>query len=166
MLDWVTWWWTMPATVIEAAGPDDCGAMADIHADGFAHDWSAEDLAGLMRQQGVFALIARRANVLGTRSAVGFVLVRHVLDEAEILTIAVSPSQQGRGIGRKLMDAAFRRLYHDRVASVFLEVDAGNPPALALYRRLGFEQVGERKAYYAIGSTPGAAALVMRAVLG
>jgi ribosomal-protein-alanine N-acetyltransferase len=166
MFDWLNWWWTMPETVIERATLDDCADLADLHAAGFNHVWSADELADLIRQDGVIAYVARRANLFGTRSPVGFVLVRAVADEAEILTIAVTPSHRKRGVGRMLMDHAFRSFYRDRIASVFLEVDEGNPSALALYRRLGFVKVGERKGYYAGGSTPGATALVMKAELG
>ena len=98
-----------------------------------------------------------------TRSAVGFVLARVVVDEAEILTIAVAPSHRRRGVGCALVEELCRRLYRDRVASLFLEVDAGNTAAVTLYRRLRFEKVGERRGYYAHGSVPGATALVMRA---
>ena len=170
MLNWVSWWWpgfgTVPETVVSRADLDDCPDLADLHATGFSHVWSADELASLLRQDGVVAYVARRANLFGTRSPVGFVLVRAVADEAEILTIAVAPSHRKRGVGRMLMDHAFRSFYHDRIASVFLEVDEGNPSALALYRRLGFVKVGERKGYYAGGTTPGATALVMKAELG
>ena len=92
-------------------------------------------------------------------------LVRVAADEAEILTIAVATSHRRRGVGRALIEEAMRRLYRDRVACLFLEVDAGNAAALALYHRLRFEKVGERKGYYAHGTVPGATALVMRADL-
>lgn len=171
MIDWLTWWWTMPALVIDDAQPADLPAMADLHAAGFRHEWSAEELADMMRQPGVRATVARRANFLGNRVVAGFLMLRAVADEAEVLTIAVGPAYRGKGIGRHLLEHAFRRLYADRIGSVFLEVDAANPSALALYRRLGFVQVGERKGYYAgagapDGSSPDGTALVMRADLG
>ena len=166
--DWVpAWnWWTMPVTVVGDARAEDLERLSAVHAASFpGAPWSAADLAGLLRQETVFGLVVRRANFFGTRSAVAFVLVRLVAGEAEILTIAVDPVHRRRGFARQLIEAVFRRLYHDRAETLFLEVDAGNEAALALYRRLRFHKVGERKGYYAHGTVPGATALVMRADL-
>jgi ribosomal-protein-alanine N-acetyltransferase len=165
MSPWASWWRT-PLLAFEEAWSENVERLASIHGAGFpGAAWSAADLAALLREETVFGIVARRANAFGTRSAVGFVLVRTVAGEAEILTIAVAPSHRGRGVGRALVEEAMRRLYRDRVDSLFLEVDAGNTAALALYRRLGFTKVGERKGYYAHGTVPGATALVMRADL-
>lgn len=165
---WATPWslWTAPAVVFEDAWSEDTENLAAIHADAFPEAaWSAADIAALLREETVFGLVARRANAFGSRSAVGFVLMRSVAGEAEILTIAVASSHRRRGIARVLVEEAFRRLYRERVEAVFLEVDAGNGAALGLYRRLGFVKVGERKGYYAHGSVPDASALVMRAAI-
>jgi ribosomal-protein-alanine N-acetyltransferase len=90
------------------------------------------------------------------------VLVRTAADEAEVLTVAVRPGHRGRGYGRALMEEALRRLYRERIAACFLEVDEGNVAALALYKRLGFSEVGKRQGYYpSSGDGPGTA-LVMR----
>ncbi|MER2604943.1 MAG: ribosomal protein S18-alanine N-acetyltransferase [Siculibacillus sp.] len=164
---WATPWsfWAPPPPIaFEEAWAEDTETLAAIHAASFpSAPWSTADLAALLREETVFGIVARRANVFGTRSAVGFVLARVVVDEAEILTIAVAPSHRRRGVGRALVEELCRRLYRDRVASLFLEVDAGNTAAVTLYRRLRFEKVGERRGYYAHGSVPGATALVMRA---
>ena len=155
------WWlWSSPS-VVETAIADDFPALADLHERAFASGWSADDLGALARQAGVSVLLARRANVLGTRSPIGFVITRVAADEAEILTIAVDPAQQGRGIGAALMRAVMSHLYAERVRSLFLEVDAANASAVALYRKLGFKMVGERRGYYRDSAGDGAA-LVMR----
>ena len=88
------------------------------------------------------------------------------LDEAEILTVAVSKDVQRGGIGFALIDEALRRLHAMRIAALFLEVEEGNQPALGLYRKMGFKKVGQRDNYYGkteavAGETP-KAALVMR----
>ncbi|NLH81325.1 MAG: GNAT family N-acetyltransferase [Phyllobacteriaceae bacterium] len=156
----------MPLLVFEEAWAEDVDRLAALHGASFpGAAWTAADLAALLREETVFGVVARRANAFGSRSAVGFVLIRSVADEAEVLTVAVAPTHRRRGVARALMEEAMRRLYRDRVAHLFLEVDAGNQAALALYRRLRFEKVGERRGYYAHGSVPGATALVMRADL-
>ncbi|NBN80032.1 ribosomal protein S18-alanine N-acetyltransferase [Microvirga tunisiensis] len=158
------WFWSTPP-VIEAALDDDLPALAEIHAQSFAHRWDADELARLRDQDGAMLLLARRASPYGTRRPLGFLLLRQVADEAEVLTLAVDPRHRGRGIGKRLMQDGMFRLYGDRCKSLFLEVDAANEAALLLYRSLGFRKVGERKGYYR-DSTGGGTALVMRVDLG
>lgn len=140
----------------------DADALVDIHADAFDRGWSAEDLEALMAQPNVFALAIRRESIFGIRRLVGFVLVRVAADEAEILTIAVSPSRRGRGYGRLLMEEAMRKLYRERIAACFLEVNRDNDRAVGLYQVLGFEEVGMRKGYYGGDADSDGSALVMR----
>ena len=70
-----------------------------------------------------------------------------VADEAEIITVAVSPAHRRQGIARALMEHMLR-LAEDASASVYLEVRASNTPAIELYRSLGFAGTGVRKNYY------------------
>ena len=60
------------------------------------------------------------------------------------------------------MDAALRHLHGERAEALFLEVDETNVPAIALYRRLGFRQVGHRANYYRSPERGPTGALVMR----
>lgn len=147
--------------VIEAAEDADLPDLADIHAASFSQTWSEDEIAALMGGAGVFCLVARRGTPYGTRRPIGFIMMRSVAGEAEVLTIAVHPHHRGAGIGGLLTDAALRRLYVDGVACVFLEVDTQNAPALAVYRRRGFVQVGQRPGYYAHAAGQGHA-LVLR----
>ena len=140
---------------------EEAEALAELHADGFARGWSADDVAALMSGDDLIALAVRRESLFGLRRIVGFVIARIAADEAEILTIAVSRARRGGGFGRMLMEEMLRRLYRERVAC-FLEVNRDNGPALALYRSLGFEEVGTRKGYYDSVEGSGGSALVMR----
>ncbi len=151
-----------PRIVVEAVGPDEADALADLHADAFARPWSADEFAALSGDLRVFSLGLRRHSIFWPPRLVGFVLVRMAAGEAEILSIAVHGANRGRGLGRLLMDEALRRLYRDRVDSCFLEVDRDNRAAVALYESLGFETVGERKGYYHRLDGPAGTALVMR----
>ena len=139
--------WRKPSWVVFPVEKDDLPALAEIHRASFPHGWRADELDRMLDSAGMFGLAARREGTAGR--PLGFVLVRSSGAEAEIITIATAPAARRRGIGRALMDAVRRQLQHDRVSRLFLEVSATNAAALALYRSLGFRQVGERRAYYA-----------------
>ncbi|HUG63495.1 MAG TPA: ribosomal protein S18-alanine N-acetyltransferase [Methylomirabilota bacterium] len=156
-------WWPASPVVIDAATLADVDDIADLHAGAFHRGWSAAEIEALLAQDSVIALAARRASPLGTRRVVGFLMIRVAGDEAEVLTIAVSARQRRRGLGRRLMDAAMRRLYHDRVHALFLEVDEANAAARGLYARLGFREVGRRRNYYTPTTGGAASALILRA---
>jgi ribosomal-protein-alanine N-acetyltransferase len=79
--------------------------------------------------------------------------------EADVQTIAVAPAAQGRGTGRVLLDALVTEAVRRGATSLLLEVRADNAPAIALYRRAGFERIAVRRAYYQPG---GVDAWVMR----
>ena len=96
----------------------------------------------------------------------GFVLSRLAADEAEILTIAVDPAYQGKGVGRALLSENLRQTSNAGAKTMFLEVAKDNMSALALYERFGFAKVGERAGYYRRADGSRATAVVMRKQLG
>lgn len=155
---------TSQSVVFREAYPEDAPTLAQLHKSAFERDWSAGEFDKLLRANGTFAIMARRKPVLSTWRDVGFVLVREAAKEAEILTIGVEPASRKRGIGRRLLDEAGRRLYADRVNVLFLEVDEANQSAVGLYRTFGFRVVGERTGYYRASGERGESgmALVMR----
>lgn len=81
----------------------------------------------------------------------GFAMSRQVLDEEELLLIAVIPEHRGMGIGKQLLADLFYTAVQRGSARVFLEMRDGNP-AEQLYRKHGFEQIGRRPDYYRSGS--------------
>ncbi len=144
----------------------DCADAAELHATGFPRPWSDGEIHALIHQQPVFGYIARSAGARRGGHAGGFVLARLVADEAEILTIAVRQKNRRSGIGWRLMIAVLGRLRAEGARTLFLEVDESNSAAIALYRKLGFEHVAERAAYYDRQGGSKSAALVMRLDLG
>lgn len=117
----------------------DMSALARIHRAAFDHPWSESDFSAYLASDLVW--------VSGEPLA-GFLLIRAVGDEAEILTLAVDPAHRRAGHAAALVDAAKQDLAKTGVSRLFLEVAADNSPALALYERQGFLPIGVRKGYY------------------
>jgi [ribosomal protein S18]-alanine N-acetyltransferase len=131
----------------------DTVSLAALHAASFSRGWSENEFEQLLTDRSV---IADRA--ASGRRNVGFIVSRRAADEAEILSVAVARAWQGRGLARRLVDLHLRRLAGLRLRAVFLEVDEDNRPALRLYARAGFREVGRRPGYYSGGKS----ALVLR----
>lgn len=99
--------------------------------------WSADAIASLLASGGT--AIAADA---------GVALMRVAGDEAELLSIAVDPAGRGQGLGSALLARLDAEAARQGAQRLFLEVAAGNKPALALYRRAGFAEAGVRRGYY------------------
>ncbi|MCU4581242.1 ribosomal protein S18-alanine N-acetyltransferase [Acinetobacter gyllenbergii] len=78
---------------------------------------------------------------------VGFCILQPVLDEANLLLMAIHPSQQGRGLGYTLLDDSIQQLKNNPI-QIFLEVRESNTAAIGLYEKTGFHQIDLRKNYY------------------
>ncbi len=139
------------------ARPEHAGVLAALHARGFLMPWQPPEFEILLRQPGVAGLIAEEAGM-----PVGFIVVRAVADEAEILTLVVVPESRRRGIAVRLLTEALAILSAGGTARWFLEVAADNAAARALYAGQGFAPCGRRPNYYGRTATePPADAIVM-----
>ncbi|MCJ8162126.1 ribosomal protein S18-alanine N-acetyltransferase [Acinetobacter zhairhuonensis] len=78
---------------------------------------------------------------------VGFCILQPVLDEANLLLMAIHPNQQGKGLGFQLLELSIALLKNQPV-QIFLEVRESNQAAIALYEKAGFHQIDLRKNYY------------------
>ncbi|MDR0701898.1 MAG: ribosomal protein S18-alanine N-acetyltransferase [Azoarcus sp.] len=79
---------------------------------------------------------------------VAYAVVFMVLDEAHLLNLSVVRGEQGRGLGRRLLEFLMDKIRHDGCLWFFLEVRPSNTRALALYQRTGFVEIGRRASYY------------------
>jgi ribosomal-protein-alanine N-acetyltransferase len=143
--------------VLSEAGARDAAAIAALHAKSFHRGWSDGEIENMLLDR---AVVAHRATIGG--SLVGFILSRVVVDEAEILSVAVSSSRRGKGLARRLLDLHMRRLVGLGARAIFLEVGEDNVPARKLYGRAGFHEVGRRDAYYPDTAGKPVSALVLR----
>jgi [ribosomal protein S18]-alanine N-acetyltransferase len=147
--------------VLEALSTEDATTLSVLHREDFVRPWTDDEFASLLEQDTVFGFGAKEIGH-GSEPPVGFVLARMAAGEGEILSVAVARSHRRLGLGWQLIDAVLRRLHADRAEALFLEVDETNVPALSLYRRLGFRQVGARPNYYKSTEHGPTGALVMR----
>lgn len=148
-----------PATArVEPARPDHAERLAAIHAGAFARPWDAGDFESFLidRSVRVDALFVGR-----DPEPDGFVVSRQAADEAEILSLALARSARGRGHADRLLRRHLATLATGGVATVHLEVEEGNDPAIRLYGRVGFTQSGRRPDYYARPDGTRASALSM-----
>jgi [ribosomal protein S18]-alanine N-acetyltransferase len=152
-------WPAKAAPNIRPIGAERSAECAAIHAASFARPWEETDFEQLFLAPGAFADGAIDAK---DERLAGFVLSRIAADEAEILTLAVAPEWRRRGVAASLLAPHLSGLAANGAARLFLEVDAENIAARALYAKLGFEEVGERKAYYRHADAMATGALVMR----
>jgi ribosomal-protein-alanine N-acetyltransferase len=108
----------------------------------FGEAWSRSQCAGILPMPGVWLLLARRGGIGG-----GFALTRVVLDEAELLLIAVRPGLRRAGIGATLLEAVAEGARMRGATRLHLEMRENNP-AVTLYHHAGFREVGRRPRYY------------------
>lgn len=97
-----------------------------------------------------------------SEEVVGFIISRKVLDEGEVLTLAVAPKYRRQGVAAALLEAHLSAMALERVRHLFLEVDEGNDPAKVLYAKFGFVEKGRREGYYRAEEGHRATALIMR----
>jgi ribosomal-protein-alanine N-acetyltransferase len=147
-------------SLAEAAGGD-TPAISALHGVSFRRGWSEEEVETLIGDRQVCTHIGSYRAMRGVRLA-GFIMSRRAGDEAEILSVAVVPARRGRGLARALLNLHLRRLAGFGVRTVFLEVDEQNRPAIRLYTRAGFREVGRRPNYYPGDGGTAASALVLR----
>ncbi len=136
---------TSQTELVEGTAVDLDEVMATMHLafdPAFGEAWTRSQCAGIMGLGGVWLLLARRDG-----QAAGFALSRGVLDEAELLLLAVQPDHRRFGIGRMLLDAVASEARSRGATRLHLEMRDGNPAAI-LYERAGFHEIGRRKRYY------------------
>lgn len=119
----------------------------------YGEAWNRRQVADALSLPNTHALVIDADGALirpgsdGGRAAAGFVLTRHVLDEEELLLIGIIPGCRRRGLGEALILRLIEAASTRGIARIYLEMRRGNP-AVSLYRKLGFEPIGERPNYY------------------
>ena len=118
-------------------------AVAALEKQCFSLPWSEQSVSGELSNPLSLWLVAEENGTL-----LGYVGSQTAAGESDMMNIAVVPEARRRGIARQLVLALLDALAGSGSTALTLEVRASNEPAVALYRSLGFLQVGRRPGYY------------------
>ena len=138
---------------ITAMGPEHISQVAELEKELFSAPWDEKSLKSELDNPLSLWLVA----LLGDRVA-GYVGSQTVLEESDMMNLAVRPEFRRQGLGRLLVNTLIYELETDSHC-LLLEVRQSNEGAIALYRGLGFRQVGRRPNYY---KRPTEDALILR----
>ena len=120
----------------------------------FTDPWSEMSIASELQNLWSYWLVALEGD-----RVIGYVGSQSSIDEADIMNVAVHPDFRRQGIAEALINRLVADLKERDIHALLLEVRVSNTPAITLYEKLGFSQVGRRKNYY---HNPKEDALILR----
>lgn len=130
--------------IIRPMQAEDLEVISDMEREIFSDAWSKaafeEELNSPLST--LFVVVQEDGEIAG------YLVLRCVYDEGEIINVAVAQKFRRLGCGRFLMKSAFTQAKKAGLSVLMLEVRRSNHAAIKLYERFGFEKVGERKNYY------------------
>ena len=138
--------------MIRIATSNDLADILSIEKNVFKHPWSKEQLSWELNSQPTaenYVMIARG-------NMIGYLFSHVVVDDVQILNIAIDIPFQHKGYGEQLLSYLLDQFNTD--SSIHLEVRKSNFPAINLYLKFGFHETGTRKGYY----TDGEDAIIMQ----
>lgn len=130
----------MQNILIRSMQPNDVQAVTQIEQRVQTHPWTA--------QQFLESVESYQSTVIEQQNQIlGFCILQPVLDEANLLLMAIHPEFQGQGLGYQLLEKSIELLKNHPV-QIFLEVRESNLGAIKLYEKSGFHQIDLRRNYY------------------
>ena len=129
-------------------------AVAELEKVCFSDPWSENSVASELKNKLALWLVAEEGD-----QVVGYIGSQTCGDETDMMNVAVNPDFRRKGAAETLVNALVEELKAMESRSLTLEVRASNAPAIALYRKLDFAEIGRRKNYY---RNPKEDALILR----
>jgi ribosomal-protein-alanine N-acetyltransferase len=129
---------------IERARVADAAALARLAAESLPEPWSEHGFAEELEAPGARVWLVRDP----AGEPIAYLVAHRVLDEIQLVSLAVAATHRRRGLGRALVE---RALADAALASAHLEVRSNDAGAQAFYARLRFRPVGRRAGFYAGG---------------
>lgn len=129
-------------------------AVAEMEKLCFSDPWSVNSITSELNNPLSLWLVAMDEDKL-----VGYVGSQSVLGWSDMMNLAVLPDYRRQGVGEGLVKELIEKLQEQKNTCLTLEVRSSNAPAIGLYEKMGFVQVGKRPNYY---HNPKEDALIMR----
>ena len=117
-------------------------SIAMLEKECFSSPWSETAVLESLSNNTVFLVFCEQGEILG------YAGLQIVLDEGYVTNIAVTKTARGKGIGHSLVNALLSLGKQNGLAFISLEVRETNTPAISLYKKCGFLNVGKRKKFY------------------
>ena len=140
--------------IIEKMNLSHVAQIAQLEKICFSDPWSEKSVASELDNKLAFWLVAAEEDTVA-----GYIGSQTVIDETDMMNVAVHPDFRRKGIAEALVNTLVGNLKKMGSRCLTLEVRASNAPAIALYEKLGFAEIGRRKNYY---RNPREDALILR----
>jgi ribosomal-protein-alanine N-acetyltransferase len=152
--------WDLARLIYEPMQEADIDEVLAVEQDVYPHPWSHQNFADSLKADYQAWVLRDQSHEL-----LGYFLIMAIVDEAHLLNVAVARKQQGKGLGRFLLNQSVACARGLGMESMLLEVRPSNMRALEIYRRYGFNEIGRRKGYYPAANQQREDAIVMRFAL-
>ena len=140
--------------IIERMNPSHVAQIAALEKNCFSDPWSEKSIASELNNKLAYWLVALEGDTVA-----GYIGSQTVMDETDMMNVAVHPDHRRKGIAEALINGLVAQLKTMGSHCLTLEVRASNLPAITLYEKLGFGEIGRRKNYY---RNPREDALILR----
>jgi len=117
--------------------------IAQLEKECFSDPWSVQSITYELTNPLSLWLVA-----VSDGAVMGYIGSQSVLGEADMMNLAVASAARHQGLGQRLVEELIRRLRQQGIYKLTLEVRVSNEPAIRLYQKLGFQQLGRRPRYY------------------
>ena len=134
------------------AKPSDATDIEELEKECFSKPWTKENIIESLENSTIF-FVAKLQN-----KTVGYCGMQNALGDGYITNVAVTKTARGKGVATRLLKALFSFAETNKLNFISLEVRKSNIPAIYLYNKMGFEDVGTRKNFY---SDPREDAIIM-----
>mgnify|MGYP001554455029 CR=1 FL=1 len=122
--------------------PGDLSAVMDIENNNHPYPWSKQIMSDCFKENYISYVYILDGEIIG------YLVQTFAADESNILNVCVESRFRSNGFADQLMHKAINCCREMKNSSIFLEVRASNAPAINLYHKHGFVEVGVRKGYY------------------